>query len=299
MAEPMVTGVLDVDKALGLVIVSANRQNDHKGTMPMLATRKTLRRRTGLAYSEVYYKRLQAYPISDTSWESNPQILTDQAHRTYLQMISIFIAWNWRVKARLQVDALREYGELAGMAVKRRINEEGLVVLGSGEQGNAATLSVQTLVNAKTRINNSDNPPMDKRQCFAVFHSYSNLAVYNEIANLTGNVGESNFGVRPFGQGMTAEAVRSGPMPEYRYGGVTGFDDDNIRRSGNSAKGGVFNKDGVWYIMGEKSSEKKRIAERGGGSDGLFIRSEQAWTIPAWMHDHVYSITAGATEPTF
>ena len=295
MAEPMVTGVLDIDKALGLVIVAANRQNDHKGTMPMLATRKTLRRRTGLAYSEVYYKRLQAYPISDTTWESNPQILTDQAHRTYLQMISIFIAWNWRVKARLQVDALKEYGELAGMAVKRRINEEGLVTLGSGgEQFTVTTLSVGTLSNAKTRINNSDNPPMDKRQCYAVFHSYSNLAVYNEIANLTG----SNFGVRPL-QGMTAEAVRQGPMPEYRYGGVTGFDDDNIKRVSNNAKGGIFNKDGVWYIIGEKSSEKKRIAERGGGSDGLFIRSEQAWTIPPWMSDHVYSVTAGAMQPSF
>ena len=293
MAGPVVTGVRDVDAALGLVIVSANRQNDHKGTMPMLSTRKTLRRRTGLAYSEVYYKRLQAYPIQDDSWESNPQILSDQAHRTYLTMISIFIAWNWRVKERLQVDALKDYGELAGMAVKRRVNDEGLKVLASGaSQESVSTLSIQHLVNAKARINASDNPPSDKRNAYAVFHSYSNLAVYNEVATL------SNVSARPYPQGPSASALRAGPMPEYRWGGVMGFDDDNIKITSTNAKGGIFNKDGIWFIMGEKSSEKKRLPERGGGSDGLFIRSEQAWTIPPWMSDHVISITAGAATPT-
>ena len=300
MATPtQVLRVNDVDKALGLIVSKANRQNDHKTIMTERATSKMLRDRTGTAYSEVYYKRLHAYDIEDDTVETNPQMLTDEQVKFYLSMISIYTVWNWKVTKRLQVDALDAYSNLASMAIKRRIDEQGLVTIaGASTQETVATLSSAHLAAAKARIIADDNPPMDKDTAYGVFHSFTTQALYNQMAYIPSS---SQNSARPYPTGPSADAVKAGPKSAFECGGVMVDTDNNMKRdASNNANGAVWNREALWYITsnGPNSSARKELPEIGGGSTGLFLRSEQAWAIPSFHSGKIITIEAGAVTPS-
>jgi hypothetical protein len=282
------TGVLDA--SLDTIVASARSRREYEGVVPQLVDKVTLDANTGLSWKEVVFEQLNAQAITENTVLNNPQQYEDSSFSITPQMVQIQTFITDKTKRNLSSKALAQMGKLAGNAMMRKRDEDGLTAMdGSTDQLGAANTPIVTGDIAAARYRITSNPTeKGNLPISGVFHGYQIKDFYDELVG--------GVGTYPIPEGSTATVFKSGfNLP---IANVTIHEDGNIAiDSSDDAKGFVFAKE-AWVLVNGMTlrTETKREPNIGGGGDSLYMTDEYAYgerSAGNWS----YEIIGDASEP--
>jgi len=283
-----ITGSLS--DSLDVVVASARSTREHKGVVTQLIDRVSLSPGTGLDWKETLFAQLSAQAITEQTVMDNPQAYSDSSISIRPQMVQMQTFISDKVRRNLNRKSLGQMGALAGNAMVRKEDEDGLTSMAASTINlGAAGTPVLTGYVASARYLITSNPtePGDM-PISGVFHGYSMKDFYDELV--------AGLGTYPIESGATADVLKGGfHLP---ICSVTIHEDGNIPiDSLDDVKNFVFAKK-AWILVSGMSMrrETRREPHIGGGGDSLFITHEYAYGERSpgnWSA----SITGDATAP--
>jgi len=277
--------------SLDAIVASARSRREYDGVVPQLVERQTLDQNTGLSWKEALFEKLAVQAVTESSDNENYQQFVDSAFTITPSMYQIVTCITDKVERNLNRRSLSQMGKLAGQAMMRNQDEQGLTAMdGSTTQLGAAgaTVTSNLITAARYRISSNATekgmPPYN-----AVFHGYILKSLANE---LTASVGSAEVT-----SGITADVLKSGfKLP---ISGVNIHEDGNVAiDSSDDAKGFVFARDAWVLVQGLRmKTETQRKPGLGGGANLLYITEEHAYgerSAGNWS----YEIVGDAAVPT-
>jgi hypothetical protein len=161
-------------------------------------------------------------------------------------------------------------GKLAGEAMMRKRDEDGLTAMDASTQLGAANTPVQTGDVASARYNITGNTTEPgPLPISGVFHGFCMKDFYDELV--------AGVGTYPIPEGSTARVFQSGfNIP---IANVSIFEDGNIPIDGSAdAKNFVFSKM-AWVLVSEMTlrRETRREPHIAGGGDSVFLTDSYAY----------------------
>ena len=192
------------------VFAAARRTRDHKGVIPQLCERHTLKRGTGENWIEPVTGRVEAHDIAPDVHNDNPQqikIVGRLVIRPTAKAVQIMMPDD--VAKRLDPKVYREMGQQGQMAVTRKQDIDGFIALNSaGTTYGAAGATFNYNAARSGRAYGSGNavePATGMYRCVA--HAYQLLDIERDLTN---QIGDARYG--EVSSGMTAEIFRKGWM---------------------------------------------------------------------------------------
>ena len=217
------TGVLS--NSLDSIVASARARREYEGVVPQLVDRVDLTPNSGTSWKEVLFEQLNAQAITENTVLDNPQQYDDSAITIIPQMVQIQTFITDKTKRNLSAKALAQMGKLAGNAMMRKRDEDGLAALdGSTTQLGAAGTPVQTgdIASARYRITSNTTEP-GNMPIAGVFHGFVIKDFYDELS--------SGVGTYPVPEGSTAMVFKTGfNLP---IANVTIVEDGNVSIDSN------------------------------------------------------------------
>ena len=277
--------------SINTVVAAARIVREFEGVMPQLVDTVTLEEGSGLSWTEVSYAQLTAMAITETTENDNPQQMSDTPFSITPTMVQIHTFISDKVAARISKAGYGKLGALAMNAIQRKKDEDGITVLDGATTslvGAGSTLTSGHIRAATKRITSNATEPA-KGPIHAVLHGFQIKDVEDEIT--------AGVGTYPITDGLTATVFKD------NFSGVIGtakiFEDGNITiDSSSDAKGGVFAKEAIVLVQGEKlKQETRREPQRGGGGTSLWITDEYAYgerSSGNWL----FELYSDATSPT-
>ena len=259
--------------------------------MPKLVDRVTLPEGTGLTFDEISLAKLTAQNVTEATILDNPQQIQDTLFSITPTMAAVQTVITDRTKRRISKNVAGKMGELAGNAMERKKDEDGLAILDGATtslSGAGSTLTSGIIAAAANRImgNTTERgmPPL-----YTVLHPFQVKDIQDEVV--------AGVGTYTIPEGLTERTFRQGFSGTLFNTEV--FLDGNISIDGSDdAKGGVFAKDAIVLVQGfAPRAETERKAGWGGGSDVLYMYDEYAYgerSAGNWL----YEIYSDATAPT-
>lgn len=277
--------------SLPTIIASARIVREQKGGMPQLVDRVTLGVGVGLSWNEVSLAQLTAQEVTETTELDNPQQLSDTLFTITPTVKGIQTLFTDRVAARISSNAFARTGELAGNAIERKKNQDGLVTFsgaGTGLAGAGTTLTSGHIAAGSVQITSNVTEPGMLPVRF-VGHGFQIKDFYDEIT--------AAFGTSMVPEGMSASVFASGFRGAILSADV--FENGDISIDGSDdAIGGVFARDAIVLVQGRAiRTEIRREPHIGGGATSIFIYDEYAYgerSAGNWL----FSVTSDATAPT-
>ncbi len=277
--------------SLDTIVASARSTREFAGVVPQLVDRQDLTNNTGTDWKEVLFAQLNAQAITEQTKLDNPQQFSDTAITITPQMVQIQTFITDKVKRNLNKKSLNQMGKLAGEAMMRKKDEDGLVAMdGSTTQLGAANTPVVTgdVAAARYRITSNATEP-GPMPISGVFHGFQIKDFYDELV--------SGIGTYPVPVGVTADVFKGGfNLP---IANVNIHEDGNIAIDGNAdAKAFVFAKM-AWVLVSGMTlrTETDRDIFQGGGGDHMVMTDEFAYGERSpgnWS----YEIIGDASSPT-
>lgn len=277
--------------SLPTVIDAARIVREFEAVMPKLVDRVTLPEGQGLNWDEISLAKLTAQTVTESTILDNPQQIQDTLFSITPTQVGIQTIVTDRTKRRISKNVAARMGVLAGNAMERKKDLDGLAVLDSATtslNGANTTLDPGTIAAAANRIvgNTTERgmPPL-----YTVLHSYQVKDIQDVIV--------SGIGTYAIPTGLTQDTFRQGFSGSLYNTEL--YIDGNLPINGDDdAKGGVFAKEAIVLVQGySPRAESKREPGFGGGSDVMFMYDEYAYgerSAGNWL----YEIISDATAPT-
>ena len=265
------TTTLVLTESLDTVVASARSRREYDGVIPQTVDRVDLDDGTGTTWREILFEQLVAQAITETTVNDNAQQFDDSAISIEPQMVQLHTFVSDKVQRNVNTKSLGQMGKLAGEAMMRKRDEDGLTALdGSTTQLGAAATPVQTgdVAAARYRITSNATEP-GPMPITGVFHGFCIKDFYDELT--------AGVGTYPIPEGSTATVFGSGfTLP---IASVTILEDGNIPIDGSDdAKNFVYSKS-AWVLVNGMTlrTETRREPHIAGGGDSLFITDEYAY----------------------
>jgi hypothetical protein len=289
----MATGITTtgaLSDSLPIIIDSARIVREQPGVMTKCVDRVTLPEGTGLSWDEISLAKLTAQNITENTIFDNPQQLSDTLLTITPTVTAVSTIITDRTMARISKNVAGQIGKLAQNAIERKKDEDGITVLDGATTalcGTGTTLTSGHIAAASNRIQGNTTEPSTS-PIFSVLHPFQIKDIQDEVV--------AGVGTYTVPTGLTEEYFRNGFSGSLYNTNVMA--DGNIPITANDAKGGVFAREGIILVQGHGvRTETKRLPERGGGADQLFIFDEYAYgerSAGNWL----YEIYSDATAPT-
>lgn len=283
---------LVLTESLDDIAASARSRREYEGVVPQLVETRTLDPHTGLSWKELLYEKIEAQSVTETTQNDNFQQYDDSSISITPQMYQIATFVTDKAMRNLSTVAIAQMGALAGNAMTRKQDQEGLVALDgtSSTQLGTANQSATTSLVAAARYNITSNTtePGGMGGIAGVFHGFVLKDFFDELVG--------GIGTYPVPEGATARVFQNAfNLP---IANVTLFEDGNITIDSNSdAKNFVFSRDSTVLVRGMSiKRETERMPRRGGGGDAVILTDEWAYGFrqDAWVRE----IIADATAPS-
>lgn len=277
--------------SLPTVIDAARIVREFEGVMPKLVDRVTLPEGTGLNWDEISLAQLTAQTVTENTILDNPQMIQDTLFSITPTQVGIQTLVTDRTKRRISKNVAARMGALAGNAMERKKDEDGLAVLDGATtslNGANTTLDPGTIAAAANRIlgNTTERgmPPL-----YTVLHPFQVKDIQDVIL--------SGVGTYAIPTGLTQDTFRQGFSGSLYNTEL--FVDGNIAiDSADDAKGGVFAKESIVLVQGyAPRGATKREEGYGGGAEVMYMYDEYAYgerSAGNWL----YEIYSDATAPT-
>lgn len=287
---PTTTGSLA--DSLPTVIDSARVVREYMAVMPKLSDRTTLPEGQGLNWDEISLAKLTAQTVTETTILDNPQQIQDTLFSITPTMAGIQTLITDRTRRRISRNVAARLGELAGNAMERLKDKDGLAILDGATTslvGAGSTLSQGHIGAAAHRIRgNTTEGSMGP--IYTVLHDFQLLDIENEVL--------SGVGTYAIPSGLTESTFRSNFSGTVRQTEV--YTDGNITiDSSDDAKGGVFAREALVLVQGFSPTAKPvRREDYGGGADVLYMYDEYAWgerSAGNWLFE-IYSDAASPSS---
>jgi hypothetical protein len=288
-----VTNTASLVDSLPVVINAARIVREFVGSMPKLVDRTTMPEGQGLNYDEVSLAQLTAQNITENTILDNPQQIQDTLFQITPLQSGIQTMLTDRMKRRISKNVASKIGVLAGNAMERKKDEDGLAILDGATTslgGAGTTMSTGFISAAVARIrSNTTEPSMDTIN--GVLHGFQIKVIQDE---LVASVGATDSAIPT---GLTADTFRKGFTGSVFNANL--WEDGNIGIDTlDDAKGGIFAREAIVLVQGySPRSETQRRPEYGGGADVLYMYDEYAYgerSAGNWL----YEIYTDATAPT-
>lgn len=257
--------------SLDTVVASARSTREYDGVVPQLVDRVDLGKGTGLDWKEVLFAQLNAQAITEQTVLDNPQQFSDTAITITPQMVQLQTFISDKVGRNLNSKSLGQMGKLAGQAMMRKRDEDGLTALdGSTIDLGTANTPVVTgdVASARYRITSNATEP-GPMPISGVFHGFCIKDFFDELV--------AGLGTYPIPEGTTATVFKGGfHLP---IASVTIHEDGNIViDSSDDAKNFVFSKM-AWVLVNGMTlrSEPRREPHIAGGGNSVFLTDEYAY----------------------
>ena len=277
--------------SLDVIIDAARTTFESPFIMPTKVRRVVLPENTGTGWDEIRLDQISAQLVTETTVLDNPQQVVDTL-TSFVPVISgITMAITDRVARRINKLVLGKLGMLAGDAIERKRDEDGLALFAGATTtlAGAGTTLVQGNISAGARqitSNTTERPP--DGPIHAVLHGFQ---IHDLHTQLTAPVG-----TYPIPAGLSEEVYKKG-FRGIAISGVGVWEDGNIALTGTDARGGLFHRDGLIYVEGMKLKRfDKERPELGGGAHQMWIYTEYIYgEIRSVWH---FGVLSDATAPT-
>ena len=260
--------------SLDSIVASARSRREYEGVVPQLVDRVDLDANSGVSWKEVLFEQINAMAITETTINNNPQQYDDSALTITPQMVQILVAMTDKTRRNLSTKALAQVGKLAGDAMMRKRDEDGLTAMDAFTQLGTANTPIETSDVASSRYNITSNTTEPGAMPISgVFHGFCMKDFFDELVG--------GLGSYPVPEGATADVFKNGfNLP---IANVTIHEDGNIAiDSSDDAKNFVFSKQGVILVNGMTiKTETERKPGVGGGADYLYMTDEYAYGLRA------------------
>lgn len=279
--------------SLPTIIDSARLVREFEGVMTRLVERHTLAEGTGLDWNEVSLSALTAQSVTETTVLDNPQQLVDTLFSITPVVTGIHTIVTDRTKRRISKNVAAKMGVLAGNAMERRKDTDGLTVLDGATTslaGAGTTLTSGHISAGVSRARFGAGVEPSTGPIRLVLQSYQLKDIQDELTAAVGT------GV--IASGPTADVFKSG-FYQGQMSGASIFVDDNITiDASDDAKGGIFAQEAILLIQGHSPrAEDRRRPDIGGGADEMFMYDEYAYgerSAGNWL----YEVYSDATAPS-
>ena len=277
--------------SLPTVIDSARIVREFEAVIPRLVDRVTLPEGTGLNWDEISLSKLTAQTVTELTILDNPQQLVDTLFSVTPTVVGIQTLITDRTKRRISKQVAAKMGSLAGNAMERKKDTDGIAILDGATtslSGAGSTLASGIIAAAANRITGNTTergmPPI-----YTVLHPFQIKDLQDEIV--------SGVGTYAVPVGLTSETYRQGFSGSLFNTEV--YADGNITiDASDDAKGGVFAKESIVLVQGHSPrAESKREPGYGGGAEVMYMYDEYAYgerSAGNWL----YEVYSDATAPT-
>jgi hypothetical protein len=277
-------------ESLDDIAASARSRREYEAVIPQLVESVTLNPNSGTSWKELLYEQINAAPVTETSVNDNFQQFDDSSISITPQMVQIATFVTDKAKRNLSPLALAQMGALAGNAMMRRQDEDGLVALdGSTTQLGTANqpLTTSIVAAARYRITSNATEHGGTSGIAGVFHGFVLKDFYDELS--------AGIGTYPVPEGSTARVFTGAfnlPIAQ-----VMMNEDGNITPDGDGdAKNFVFARE-AWILVRGMSirTELERLPRRGGGGDAVIMTDEWAYgerSAGNWSYELIGDATA-------
>ena len=264
------TVTTELSESLDTVVASARSRREYDAVIPQTVDRVDLDANTGTSWREILFAQLAAMAITEQTVNENYQRFDDTAIAITPQMVQIATFVSDKVGRNVNTKSLAQMGKLAGEAMMRKRDEDGLTALDGSTQMGTANTPVQTSDVAAARYNISSNATEPGPAPYSgVFHGFCIKDFYDELV--------SGVGTYPIPAGSTATVFANGfTLP---IAMVSIFEDGNIGIDGSGdAKNFVYSKSG-WVLVNGMTirTETKREPHIAGGGESLYMTDEYAY----------------------
>jgi hypothetical protein len=264
---------------------------EYEGVVAQLCDRHTLGEGLGLDWNEVSYDQLVAQSVTENTTLNNPQQLSDSLLTITPVVIGLHTFITDRVGARISPNGYAKLGQLAGNAIVRKTDDDGLTAIDgftTSLPGTGVTLTSGHIAAARSRITSNATEP-GPPPFRAVLHGYQMKDLFDELI--------AGVGTYAVPAGPTASVFSRGfTLP---ISNVDIYEDGNIVVDATpDVKGGVFSRDALIHVQGRAPwTEPKREPDRGGGGWSVYLYSEYAYGERS-AGNWAFEIMSDATAPT-
>ena len=277
--------------SLPTVIDSARIVREFEAVIPRLVDRVTLPEGAGLNWDEISLSKLTAQTVTELTILDNPQQLVDTLFSVTPTIVGIQTLITDRTKRRISKQVAAKMGSLAGNAMERKKDLDGIAILDGATtslSGAGSTLASGVIAAAANRIlgNTTERgmPPI-----YTVLHPFQIKDLQDEIV--------SGVGTYAVPVGLTSETYRQGFSGSLFNTEV--YTDGNITiDASDDAKGGVFAKESIVLVQGHSPrAESERKPSHGGGAEVMYMYDEYAYgerSAGNWL----YEVYSDANAPT-
>jgi hypothetical protein len=277
--------------SLDTVSASGRSRREYEGIVAQLVDNVTLDANTGTSWKELLYEQLNAISIDETTLNENFQRYDDSAITITPQMVQITTFITDKAQRNLSRVGLAQMGSLAGNAMMRKKDDDGITALdtSANTMGTTGTpISVGDVAAARYRISSNTTERGGITGISCVAHGFVIKDMFDELT--------AGVGTYPIPEGSTATVFTGG----FNLGiaGVAVFEDGNIPIVSSDAKSYVFAKE-AWVLVSGATikTEMERMPRRGGGGNAVTMTDEFAYgqrSAGNWS----FEILADATTPS-
>jgi hypothetical protein len=285
------TTTSSISDSLDTVAAAARSRREYDAVVPQTVDNVELDANTGTSWREILFEQLSAQAITETTVLDNPQQYDDSAISITPQMVQIQTFVSDKVGRNVSTVSLNQMGSLAGQAMMRKKDEDGLTALdGSTTQLGTPNTPVQTgdVASARYRITSNATEP-GPMPINGVFHGFCIKDFYDELV--------AGVGSYPIPEGSTAIVFQGGfNLP---IANVTIFEDGNIPiNTAGDALNFVYSKS-AWILVSELAlrTETRREPHIAGGGDSIFMTDSYAYgerSPSNWSYEIIGDATAPA-----
>lgn len=273
------------------ISASARSRRMYEGVVTQLVDNVTLSSNSGSAWKELLYENLTASAIDETTLNENFQRYDDSALSITPQMVQITTFVTDKAKRNLSSMGLAQMGALAGNAMMRKKDDDGITALDTSttQLGAAGTpISIGDVASARYNITSNTTERGGLTGISFVGHGFVIKDFFDELT--------AGIGTYPVPDGSTAQVFSAGfSLP---IAGVAIFEDGNIPITGTDAKSFVFAKE-AWVLVSGMTikTEVERMPRRGGGGEAVTLTDEFAYgqrSAGNWSYEIISDATAPA-----
>lgn len=258
--------------ALPTVIQQARAIREYEGTFNRTTTKHTVGAGEGGTFNEFQISQISAQDITETTVMNNPQQFAGQLLSSTPQMSQIMIKVTDRTYHRIAKVVSSKLGGLAGMAMKRKRDEDylslfsGFATTASPGSGNPLSFGH---ISAAVALAHGNVTEGAVTEMYSVLHQYGIKDIQDEIL--------AGVGTYTIPSGMTEVTFRKGFSGSVAGSNV--FVDNNITITATpNAAGATHAKEGVYQIQGMTYKTKERYDPAyGGGAQEVFITDEYSF----------------------
>lgn len=283
-----------LSQAMPTIIALAGHVREYDGVYQRTCERQDRAKGTGLSWNEFRLDQLNAGPISETTTNNDAQTLSGTLQSAHPQLVQILVKVTDRAKETLSPNVVREMGQQAGSAMRRKKDEDylslfpGFATTASPGSGNPVSFGHITAAVANATSNVTEGTDDD---IYAVLHGFQIKDIQDEIL--------AGVGTYTVPTGMTEDVFRRGFMGS--IAGANVYRDNNISINATpDANGAVHARKGVIAVQGMAlRTETRRDPSFGGGAEEMFMTDEYDFIerTSAGTQVFCYRIQSDATQP--